>query len=199
MTAGQVVTFIIGTIIVVFGAYYMTYFIGNRSMKAQGGRTIRVLDRTALSKDKMICILEIHGKVYIVAMSDGGVSLIDSMDVAEYVSAEEEQKAADYSPEDMNAVQSLIFSGFASVKNSRIFKDRNAPKDGGAGFKSWRGGGKTDDDTDNFADFVVDDEPELSFAKEEDSIDEVYRRIQSRKRRGGSGGNDSPPDGGGRI
>ena len=84
----QIAVFIIGTVIVVFGAYYVTYFIG---VKASGksrsrikNRNINMLDRFAISKDKSFCIIEIAGKIYVVGITNQSMTLLDTIDAEKY-------------------------------------------------------------------------------------------------------------------
>jgi len=86
MPPEQVFIFIIGTIIVLFGAYYVTYYVG---MKASGqtraglrNRNIKMLDRYAISRDKQFCIIEVAGKIYIIGISNHTMTLLDTLDAA---------------------------------------------------------------------------------------------------------------------
>ncbi|MCL2425536.1 MAG: flagellar biosynthetic protein FliO [Oscillospiraceae bacterium] len=85
----QVIMFIIGTIVVLLGAYYVTYFIG---MKATGqtraglkNRNIRIIDRYSIARDKQFCIIEIAGKVYVVGATNHGMTLLDTFDAEAFV------------------------------------------------------------------------------------------------------------------
>ena len=84
----QVAVFIVVTIVVVFGAYYVTYFIG---AKASGqnrsrlkNRNINMLDRFAISKDKSFCLVEIAGKIYVIGVTNQSMTLLDTLDAAEF-------------------------------------------------------------------------------------------------------------------
>jgi len=88
MPPGQVIGFIIGTVIILFGAYYVTYYVG---MKASGqtraglrNRNIKFIDRYAIARDKQFCIIEIAGKVYIVGATNHTMTLLDTYDAAEF-------------------------------------------------------------------------------------------------------------------
>jgi len=88
MPPQQVILFIIGTIVILFGAYYVTYFIG---MKASGqtraglrNRNINLIDRYAIARDKQFCIIEIAGKVYIVGVTNHTMALLDTLDAAAF-------------------------------------------------------------------------------------------------------------------
>ena len=107
MPPEQVILFIIGTIVILFGAYYVTYYIG---MKASGqtraglkNRNINILDRFAIARDKQFCIIEIAGKVYIVGMTNHGMTLLDTLDSAEFAELTKED-AENITPWNMTPV-----------------------------------------------------------------------------------------------
>ena len=84
----QVTIFIIGTIVIVFGAYYVTYYIGLKASGQRKGRVrnrnINLLDRFSISKDKSFCVVEIAGKVYVIGVTNQSMTLLDTFDAAEY-------------------------------------------------------------------------------------------------------------------
>jgi flagellar biogenesis protein FliO len=71
-------------VIVIIAAYYVTYFIGSRGMKSRSSREIKLRDRFAVSKDKTFALVEVRGRVYLVALTNGGAALLDSYDLAEF-------------------------------------------------------------------------------------------------------------------
>jgi len=84
----QLILFIVGTIVILFGAYAVTYYIG---MKASGktrsglkNRSINLLDRYAIARDKQFCVVEIAGKVYIVGITNHSMTLLDTFDAAAF-------------------------------------------------------------------------------------------------------------------
>ena len=86
-----------GIIIVIIGAYYVTYYIGAKT-SGQGRRRIRnrsiaLLDRFSISKDKSFCLIEIAGKVYVVGITNQSMTLLDTLDAAEYAVAAENRNA----------------------------------------------------------------------------------------------------------
>jgi len=106
MPPEQVILFIIGTIVILFGAYYVTYYVG---MKASGqtraglkNRNITLLDRYALARDKQFCVIEIAGKVYIVGVTNHTMTLLDSIDAAAF--AELTKNSEDTTPWNMTPV-----------------------------------------------------------------------------------------------
>ena len=95
MSPLQVALSLAGIIIVIFGAYYATYYIG---VKASGqnrnrirNRGINLLERFAITKDKSFCLIEIAGKVYVLGITNQNITLIDTLDAEEYAKAAEKQ------------------------------------------------------------------------------------------------------------
>ena len=86
MQPGQVILSLIGIVVVIFAAYYVTYFIGVKSQRVSRarGRNIALLDRFSISKDKSFCIVEIAGKVYIVGVTNQSMTLLDTLDAGEF-------------------------------------------------------------------------------------------------------------------
>lgn len=80
MPAPQVITFIIGSAVVIFGAYFVTYLLARGSQKVYRGRVIQVLDRFSLAKDKSLMLIAVYDKIYLVAFSGGNVTLLDNID-----------------------------------------------------------------------------------------------------------------------
>ena len=106
MDPGQVIVFIIGTIVILFGAYYVTYYVG---MKASGqtrarfkNRNIILLDRYAIARDKQFCAVEIAGKVYIVGVTNHAMTLLDTVDAEAYAKLTENNE--DNTPWNMTPV-----------------------------------------------------------------------------------------------
>jgi len=86
----QVVLSFVGIIIILFGAYYATYYIslkasGKNSKRGRSGnRSICLLERFAISKDKSFCIVEIAGKIYIIGVTNQSMSVLDTLDAEEF-------------------------------------------------------------------------------------------------------------------
>lgn len=94
----QVTLFIVGTIIIIVGAYYVTYFIGVKSSGISRGRNrnrnINMLDRFSISKDKSFCLVEIAGKVYVVGVTNQSMTLLDILDAATFAETAAERGGA---------------------------------------------------------------------------------------------------------
>ena len=89
---------IIGILIILIACYYTTYFIsrrasGQKSGKNRGGaRNIAVLERFAISKDKSFCIVEVAGKIYFIGVTNQSMTLLDTLDSAEYAESAAERR-----------------------------------------------------------------------------------------------------------
>jgi flagellar biogenesis protein FliO len=81
---------ILGIILILFGAYYGTYYIGRKASGQSRGRSkgksrsIKLLENFAISRDKSFCVVEIAGKVYVVAVTNQSMTLLDIVEVSEY-------------------------------------------------------------------------------------------------------------------
>jgi len=108
MDPGQVIGFIIGTIIILFGAYYVTYFIGTKASGQKLGtvrnRNIRLHDRFAIGRNANFCIIEIAGKVYVVGTTGNSMTLLDTIDAADFAQLAKESEAAAATPWGMTPV-----------------------------------------------------------------------------------------------
>ena len=96
----QVVLSLIGIIIIIAAAYYATYYIsvkasgknraGIKGRGMSGNRSINLLERFAISKDKSFCIVEIAGKIYVIGVTNQSMTLLDTLDAAEFAEFEAE-------------------------------------------------------------------------------------------------------------
>jgi len=140
MPPEQVILFIVGTIIILFGAYFVTYYIG---MKASGqnrsglkNRNIILLDRYAIARDKQFCIVEIAGKVYIVGITNQTMTLLDTIDAAAFSELTENNRET--TPWKMTPVGQYgnkltrKIVAFIAEKTGRIQQKDDSP--GGEGF-----------------------------------------------------------------
>jgi len=140
MPPDRVILFIVGTIVVLFGAYYVTYYIG---MKASGqtraglkNRNIKVLDRYAIARDKQFCVVEIAGKVYFIGMANNSMILLDTFDAEKF--AELTEGNEEITPWSMTPVGQYgnkltrKVVAFIAEKTGRVPKDSN--ETGGTGF-----------------------------------------------------------------
>ena len=78
--------------LVVFAAYYVTRFTAARARPNLGNRRgIRLLDRFALARDKMIVLVEVGEAVYMLGVTNQSINLIDTVELPE-LSEEEMRK-----------------------------------------------------------------------------------------------------------
>ena len=96
MEPGQVILYFIGLIAIIFAAYYVTYFISVKASGQSRGRlrnkNINIIDRFSISRDKSFYLVEIAGKVYVVGITNHGMTLIDTLDAAAFSEAAAEQR-----------------------------------------------------------------------------------------------------------
>ena len=78
--------------LVIFAAYYATRFMAVKARPNLGNRRgIRLLDRFALARDKMIVLVEVGEAVYMLGVTNQSMNLIDTVELPE-VSEEEARK-----------------------------------------------------------------------------------------------------------
>jgi flagellar biogenesis protein FliO len=82
MEPWRVALSLIGIVVVIIAAYISTAYLSARTQKMRSGKNIWIRERFALSKDKSFCLLEVQGKVYLIAVTNQAVSLIDTYDAA---------------------------------------------------------------------------------------------------------------------
>ena len=86
----QLVFSLAGVVLVIFLAYYVTYFISakaqgmNKNRPQAGGQKIKLLSRFSIARDKSFCIVEIAGSVYIVGITNNSMTLLDKIDSAAF-------------------------------------------------------------------------------------------------------------------
>lgn len=160
---GQVVLYIIGAIAIIIAAYYTTYYLGKRSIKTAAGRNIRIHDRFALSKDKSFCLVEVKGKVYLVAVTSRSVTLLDTLSAEEFA-AQGESSAASSTPGYAagGGLSSFLTRFWDAMKSN--FSSAAKPRPG-----SMKG----------LELYDLDKRITLQNAKEEDNLDAVFREIQT--------------------
>ena len=135
----QLLMSFIGIIIVLFGAYYATYYIGmkasgrNSKINRSGSRKIRLLDRFAISKDKSFCIVEIAGKVYIIGVSNQSMTLIDTLDAQEFAhnAAESGDIAARNTVSGSGLYSNKLVNKLATFMSARMGNERSTQDDAG--------------------------------------------------------------------
>jgi len=147
MPPGQVIVSLIGIIAIIVAAYYVTYFIGAKSQKmyrnrgigrgrgrgrGKGkGRSIVILERFSVSKDKSFCIVEIAGKVYIVGITNQSMTVLDTLEAEVY----EELLADSDDNSNVQGTQASNLSGIqgaiVSFLSKKIAKKRGEAKPAG--------------------------------------------------------------------
>jgi flagellar biogenesis protein FliO len=70
--------------VIIIGSYYVTALIGKQTARTRSGRSIMLRDRFAVSKDKAFYLVEVKDKVYLVAISNQAIALLDTLDAAQF-------------------------------------------------------------------------------------------------------------------
>jgi flagellar biogenesis protein FliO len=145
------------SILVIGCAYYATWFLASKSGKMKSGRSIKLRDRFSVSKDKSFCLIEVKDKVYLVAMTNQTVTLLDTLDIEAFETQTETPSArqggfeARYEPRGF--MQKTLMGIFSALKS-------------GVGTRQTKSGEK---DADPAKDL------------NEDGLEQVYRKMQSRR------------------
>ncbi len=160
MNPDRIILFIIVSVLIIACAYYATYFLAARTGKTKAGRLIKLRDRFAVTKDKSIYLIEVKEKVYLIAMTNQNVTLLDTLDLEEFEPAASEQREKTAAPkfEPQGMIQKGLWSAFSALKNGAELRTRN----------------KTEKSR------------PVSPGSENDGLDLVYRKIQSRRAKFGS-------------
>lgn len=180
ITLGEGLQLVAGILIVILAAYYATYFIAHRKSKRIPGKGINVHERFALSKDKMVCVIEVNGKAYLVAMTNGGATLLDTFDISEY------KEAGERADDDSHAQPGYVPNGiiargiwklFNFIKSATYAKTANNParRDGRLYTDVYTNSPEQENE-------MRDVEPDFTIrvAREEDGLDEIQRRLKNR-------------------
>ena len=173
MSFGEIMQLIAGILIVILAAYYATYFLANKKRKRLNGRAINIRERFALSKDKMVCVIESNGKAYLVVITNGGATLLDTTELDEAETETAEKSTA--SPQNGYQPNGLIATGiwklFNSVKGATTAKTPATKREERA-----------------FSSVLEEssEKPTILVAREEDAMDEIQRRLNKRKAAGAS-------------
>ncbi len=83
------ITQLIGVIfvmaLIIFAAYFLTKFVAVRA-NGTGGRSrhIRIIERFSISKDKMFVLIAVGPSVYLVGMTNQGMTLIDQKTLEDF-------------------------------------------------------------------------------------------------------------------
>lgn len=160
MGAGDALLALLGVLAILVGAYYVTVLIARRGNQMQQGRVVRILDRFAVGKDKMFCLLEMGGYIYLVGMSEGAVSLIDRLDGPQADSVRSQCRQAEQS--------NIIHRGVSFFSGKK--KQRRFGADLENARKKWEDEHSSPQEASG-----------LEFAREEDDIDAVLRQLSARK------------------
>jgi len=129
-----------GVIIVIIACYYATYYIGSKASGQNQGRTrartrtINLLDRFAISKDKSFCIVEIAGKIYIIGVTNQAMTVIDTIDPGVYAEYEASRgDMASWYKAPGGRIGGKLFNSLSSFMAGRMGKTRGTGGNADAG------------------------------------------------------------------
>ena len=86
MPPGQIFSLIV-VVLFIFGLFYLRAYIlkkaSGRSWGRLGTKNIIILEQFAIARDKTFCLVEVAGKVYLVALTNHTATLLDTYDAAD--------------------------------------------------------------------------------------------------------------------
>lgn len=173
MEVGQALRLIAGIIVVILAAYYATYYLAKRRNKRIPGRGINVLERFSLTKDKLVCVIEANGKEYLVVITNGGATLLDTFEAGEYEAEAAENDMGTAKPQQhVYKPNGIIATAIWKIVNSA--KSASTAKTAAAQRNTDMSARQPDLRNDAV-------EYPLRTVREEDGIDEIQRRLKNRK------------------
>lgn len=93
----NIFTIMIMLIFVIFLSYYITMIIGKKSSFYFRGRATKILERSIISTNLSIIIIQVIDKVYILAVQNKNLEVIDVLDAKkwqEYTNTQEQPQKA---------------------------------------------------------------------------------------------------------
>ncbi len=81
----SIILLIMMTIIIIMLAYLATRFIGKKTSGYFEGKGIKILDRTILMPRLNLYVIQVGGRVYILATNNKAIQLLDSIDYEEWI------------------------------------------------------------------------------------------------------------------
>ncbi len=80
-------------LLVIFAAYFMTKYVAAKANGAGGkARYFRLIDRFSVSKDKMFVLIAVGQSVYLIGVTNQGMTVIDQKELSELPAEEEQTK-----------------------------------------------------------------------------------------------------------
>ncbi|KAB3535870.1 hypothetical protein F8154_04965 [Alkaliphilus pronyensis] len=113
-----VLTLLLALAVVLFLAYGTTLLIGKKSGALFNNSSVKVLERVPIGQQADITIIQIHNRVYILAMQSKNIEVIDTMEVTEWHLNKESYTS------NTKDKKSLELSGLRSRKLGEILKNQ---------------------------------------------------------------------------
>ena len=124
---------ILSLLFIVFLIYIFTKFGGGKLKKIQGGRYIKILERTQISKENSLLVVKIGEKGYVISSSSGRVDVICELTGEELSKIEDTKNTCEYKNfRDLytkSGLQNLTDKISRSI-SAKKFKGKKEDKDG---------------------------------------------------------------------
>ena len=124
---------ILSLLFIVFLIYIFTKFGGGKLKKIQGGRYIKILERTQISKENSLLVVKIGEKGYVISSSSGRVDVICELTGEELSKIEDTKNTCEYkNSRDLytkSGLQNLTDKISRSI-SAKKFKGKKEDKDG---------------------------------------------------------------------
>ncbi len=119
----QTIGLIVVLVVIIFGSYFVTKYVAAKA-GGRSGRTryFKVLDRFSLSKDKMFVMVAVGQSVYLVGVTNQGMTLLDQKELSELPADEALTKKTVF-PNFMSVLKNARMSGFKTDRSGRSFSD----------------------------------------------------------------------------
>ncbi len=119
----QTIGLIVVLVVIIFGSYFVTKYVAAKA-GGRSGRTryFKVLDRFSLSKDKMFVMVAVGQSVYLVGVTNQGMTLLDQKDLSE-LPADETPARKSVFPSFLSALKNSKTTGFRPDGGGRSFSD----------------------------------------------------------------------------
>jgi flagellar protein FliO/FliZ len=119
----QTIGLIVVLVVIIFASYFVTKYVAARAGGRSGKtRYFKVIDRFSLSKDKMFVMVAVGQTVYLVGVTNQGMTLLDQKDLSELPANEELTRKSAF-PTFLSALKNARTSGFKPDGDGRSFSD----------------------------------------------------------------------------
>ena len=108
----QTIGLIVVLAVIIFASYFVTKYVAARAGGRSGKtRYFKVIDRFSLSKDKMLVMVAVGQSVYVIGVTNQGMTLLDQKDLSD-LPAEDELMRKSVFPNILSTLKNARTSGF---------------------------------------------------------------------------------------